>query len=147
MGEELELDDKKGMDPDLWLDGPDKQRDLDSVTRLYCVESILALLATGRINRKYIRKAQTYTVLKQCDLVEDLEEVSDRIQECVNFLRRDEEGTYEGSCDHQIYKSIENTADNNNNNDNDNKIASGLLLEADPSTTATQIKIQDANFD
>jgi len=144
--EELELDDKKGMDPDLWLDGPDKQRDIDSVTRLYCVESILALLATGRINRKYIRKAQTYTVLKQCDMVEDCEEVSDRIQECVNFLRRDEEGTYEGSSDHQIYKS---TIDDTNDN-GDDTVNSGLLLKADPSIPIPiPIPIQniDENFD
>jgi hypothetical protein len=101
--EELELDDKKGMDPDLWLDGPDQVRDKDEATRLYCVESILALLATGRASRKTIRLAKTYTILKTCDLAEESEEVSDKISECVNFLRRDEEGAREGSSDKQVY--------------------------------------------
>jgi len=132
--EELDLDDKKGMDPDLWLDGPEQQRDIDSVTRLYCVEAILALLASGRMSRKTIRQAQTYTVLKQCDMVEDNEQVSDRIQECVNFLRRDEEGSYEGSSDQQIYRSIVHDATTNDTTtiDNDHKVIAGLLT-ADPS--------------
>merc|ERR1712238_134267 len=113
----------------------DQQRDLDSLTRLYCVEAILALLASGRQNRKHIRKAQTYTVLKQCDMVEDNEQVSDRIQECVNFLRRDEEGAYEGSSDHQIYQSTIDNNDATNDTttiDNDQKVIAGLL-KADPS--------------
>eukprot|EP00535_Pseudo-nitzschia_heimii_P000071 CAMPEP_0197180960 /NCGR_PEP_ID=MMETSP1423-20130617/5382_1 /TAXON_ID=476441 /ORGANISM="Pseudo-nitzschia heimii, Strain UNC1101" /LENGTH=522 /DNA_ID=CAMNT_0042631109 /DNA_START=91 /DNA_END=1659 /DNA_ORIENTATION=+ len=101
--EELDLDDKKGMDPDLWLDGPDRVRDHDAITRLYCVESVLALLATGRASRKTIRLARTYTVLKTCDLAESSEEVSEKIGECVNFLRRDEAGTAEGSSDNQVY--------------------------------------------
>ena len=136
--EELDLEDKKGMDADLWLEGPEQHRDLDAVTRLYCVEALLALLASGRMSRKTLRKAQTYTVLKHCDMVEDNEQVSDRIQECVNFLRRDEEGSYEGSSDHQIYKSTIDSNDDTNdittttNDNNDNKVIAGLLT-ADPS--------------
>jgi len=123
--EELDFDDKKGMDPDLWLDGPDQVRDVDAVTRLYCVESVLALLATGRASRKTIRLAKTYTVLKTCDLGESSEEVSDKISECVNFLRRDEEGTREGSSDKQVYGE-------DDNNDDSDKVVAGLL-EASPS--------------
>jgi hypothetical protein len=127
--EELSLDDKKGMDPDLWLDGPDQVRDLDSITRLYCVEAILALLATGRASRKTIRIAKTYTVLKTCDLAESSEEVSDKISECVNFLRRDEEGSAEGSSDKQVYAE-----DDDDDDDVDRKRIAGLL-EASPSAT------------
>ena len=125
--EELTFDDKKGMDPDLWLDGPDQVRDLDSITRLYCVESILALLASGRASRKTIRIAKTYMVLKTCDLAEPSEEVSEKISECVNFLRRDEEGTVEGSSDKQVYGEDEDDYATKG------KIAG--LLEASPSAT------------
>jgi len=122
--EELDLDDKKGMDPDLWLDGPDQVRDIDAITRLYCVEAVLALLATGRASRKTIRMAKTYTVLKTCDLAESSEEVSDKISECVNFLRRDEEGSREGSSDLQVYGEDE---------DEGYQKAVAGLLEAGPS--------------
>jgi len=124
--EELDFDDKKGMDPDLWLDGPDQVRDVDAITRLYCVESILALLASGRAYRKTIRVAKTYTILKTCDLAESSEEVSDKISECVNFLRRDEEGTAEGSSDRQVYNEEELR---------DRRGAVSGLLEASPSVT------------
>ncbi|KAG7354682.1 tRNA nucleotidyltransferase/CCA-adding enzyme [Nitzschia inconspicua] len=97
--EELELEDKRGMDPDLWMRGPDQQRDIDISTRLHCVEAILLLCATGRANRNTLRTAKTYVILKHCDMVEESEEVSDRINECVQYLRRDEEGTAEGSSD------------------------------------------------
>ena len=123
--EELSFDDKKGMDPDLWLDGPDTVRDIDEMTRLYCVESVLALLATGRASRKTIRVAKTYTVLKTCDLADPSEEVSEKISECVNFLRRDEVGSREGSSDQQVYGEEE---------EEDRKAIAGLL-EASPSTT------------
>jgi hypothetical protein len=130
--EDMSFDDKKGMDPDLWLDGPDQIRDIDAVTRLYCVESVLALLASGRASRKTIRLAKTYMVLKTCDLAEPSEEVSEKISECVNFLRRDEEGTYEGSSDKQVYFEEED----------ENKRISGLL-EAGPSTTITPPSDED----
>ena len=129
--EELDFDDKKGMDPDLWLDGPDQMRDVDEITRLYCVESILALLATGRASRKTIRVAKSYAILKACDLVESSEVVSERISECVNFLRRDEEGTREGSSDKQVYGEGDKDKDNKNNTVDDPKIAG--LLKASPS--------------
>lgn len=135
--EELSFDDKKGMDPDLWLDGPDTVRDLDEITRLYCVESVLALLASGRASRKTIRIAKTYTVLKTCDLAEPSEEVSEKISECVNFLRRDEEGSREGSSDRQVYGEEEE-------DERDRSKIAGLL-EASPS--ATIAPPSDEDFD
>jgi hypothetical protein len=97
--EELDLDEKKGLDPDLWLEGPDKQREPDSTTRLYLVETLLLLCASGRKSREKLRLERVYVILKWADMVEEKEEVSERINECVQFLRRDEEGTPEGSSD------------------------------------------------
>ena len=134
--EELAFDDKKGMDPDLWLDGPDRVREFDETTRLYCVESVLALLATGRASRKTIRTAKTYTILKTCDLAEPSEEVSDKICECVNFLRRDEQGSREGSSDQQVYGEVEDEEEA------DRKTVAGLL-EASPSATIAPPTYED----
>jgi hypothetical protein len=97
--EELDLDEKQGMDPDLWLQGPDKNREVDGATRLHLVESLLLLCASGRKSRETLRLARTYVVLKYADMVEELEHVSEQINECVQYLRRDEEGMNEGSSD------------------------------------------------
>lgn len=97
--EELDVDDKKGLDPDLWLEGPDKQRETDHGTRLFLVEALLLLCATGRASRETLRLQRAYVILKWADMVEECEDVSEQIFECVNFLRRDEEGTTEGSSD------------------------------------------------
>jgi len=100
--EELDVEEKRGLDPDLWLEGPDKIREPDHLTRLYCVESVLLLCASGRASRKTLRLNRVYVILKWADMVEEQEDVSERIEECVQFLRRDEEGTYEGSSDNVV---------------------------------------------
>lgn len=97
--EELDMEDKTGMDPDLWLEGPDKVRERDRVTRLLLVEALLLLCAGGRRGREELRLQKVYVVLKNMDMVEECEEVSERISECVQFLRRDEDGETEGSSD------------------------------------------------
>ena len=104
--EELDLDEKKGLDPDVWLEGPDKVREPDSTTRLFLVESLLLLCAGGRQSREVLRLERVYVVLKMADMVEEKEEVSERIEECVQFLRRDEEGTYEGSSDMMVTEDL-----------------------------------------
>lgn len=100
--EELDLDEKQGMDPDLWLQGPDKDREVDSATRQHLVDAVLLLCATGRKSRQTLRLARTYVVLKYADMVEESEAISERINECVQYLRRDEEGTVEGSSDTMV---------------------------------------------
>ena len=110
--EELDVDEKKGMDPDLWLEGPDKVRETDSTTRLLLLEAILLLCASGRKSREALRLQRTYVILKMADMVEDSEEVSELINECVQFLRRDEEGTAEGSSDRLIDETYGGTGDN-----------------------------------
>jgi Domain of unknown function (DUF383)/Domain of unknown function (DUF384) len=104
--EELDLDEKKGLEPDLWLEGPDKVREPDATTRLYLVEALLVLCASGRRSRETLRLARIYVVLKWADMVEENEQVSERIEECVQFLRRDEEGTPEGSSDMMVEESL-----------------------------------------
>jgi hypothetical protein len=104
--EELDVDEKRGLDPDLWLEGPDKVREPDHLTRLYLIESILLLCASGRKSRDTIRVARTYVILKWADMVEEHEDVSERIDECVQYLRRDEAGTHEGSSDELVEKTV-----------------------------------------
>jgi Domain of unknown function (DUF383)/Domain of unknown function (DUF384) len=106
--EALDLDDKQGLHVDLWIEGPDKVREPDHMTRLFLVESILLLLSTGRVSRQTMRLQRTYVILKMADLVEEQEDVSSLIYDCVNYLRRDEAGTTEGSSDaliEQTYSS------------------------------------------
>lgn len=93
------MEDKQGLDPDLWLEGPDKKREPDHLTRRFLVESILLLCASGRKSREQLRLERVYVILKWADMVEEQEDVSSAILDCVQFLRRDEEGTTEGSSD------------------------------------------------
>ncbi len=104
--EEIDIDEKRGMDPDLWLEGPDKVREPECETRLLLVEAILLLCATGRRSRESIRAQKTYAILKTMDMSEESEEINERINECVQYLRRDEEGTEEGSSDKLVYDSV-----------------------------------------
>lgn len=104
--EELDVDEKIGMDPDLWLEGPDKVRESDQVTRLLLIEAVLLLCATGRKSRESLRLHKTYTIIKLLDMVEESEEISERINEVVQFLRRDEAGTEEGSSDRFVEETL-----------------------------------------
>ena len=102
--EELDIDEKVGLDPDYWLLGPQKVREPDSLVRLYVTEALLLLLASGRRARETLRERRTYVIIKLADMVEENEEVSERMLECVQYLRRDEEGTEEGSSDKRAYE-------------------------------------------
>jgi len=103
--EELTIDEKVGLDPDYWLLGPQKVREPDPLVRIYLIEALLLLLASGRRSRETLRERRTYVVIKIADMVEQNEEVSERLLECVQYLRRDEEGTEEGSADKRAYES------------------------------------------
>lgn len=100
--EELDVDEKKGLDPDLWLEGPDKKREPDRYTRLFLAETILLLLSTGRKNREQLRLDRVYVIVKYADMVEEDEDINECFNESVQFLRRDEYGTQEGSSDKAI---------------------------------------------
>ncbi|KAL7470286.1 hypothetical protein ACHAXS_010516 [Conticribra weissflogii] len=102
--EELTIDEKIGLDPDYWLSGPQKVREPDPLVRLYVVEALLLLLASGRRARETLRERRMYVIIKLADMVEENEEVSERMLECVQYLRRDEEGEEEGSSDRRAYE-------------------------------------------
>ncbi len=102
--EELTIDEKVGLDPDYWLLGPQKVRESNPLVRLYVVEAILLLSASGRRARETLRERRVYVIIKLADMVEENEEVSERLLECVQYLRRDEEGTHEGSSDRRAYE-------------------------------------------
>lgn len=102
--EELAVDEKVGLDPDYWLLGPKKVREPDDLVRLHVVEAILLLLASGHRSRDTLRERRTYVIVKLADMVEENEEISERLLECVQYLRRDEEGTEEGSSDRRAYE-------------------------------------------
>ena len=102
--EELTIDEKVGLDPDYWLLGPLKKRESDVLVRLYVVEALLLLLASGRRSRETLRERRTYVIIKLADMVEENEEVSERMLECVQYLRRDEYGEEEGSSDKRAYE-------------------------------------------
>merc|ERR1719296_551083 len=80
------------------------------MTRLFLVEAILLLCATGRRSRETLRVQRTYVILKMADMVEETEDVSEKINECVQFLRRDEEGMEEGSSDFMVQANVKSSS-------------------------------------
>jgi len=90
--EGFELDDKQGMDISWWMEGVDKVREEDAGIRQMLVEAILLLCATGRKSREILRAKKVYEVIQVMDLSEESEAVSEKICECVDFLKRDEVG-------------------------------------------------------
>ena len=103
--EELSLDEKVGLDPDYWLLGPGRVRETDAIVRLHVAEALLLLLASGRRARDTLRARRSYVIVKLADMVEEDEEVTERLLEIVQYLRRDEDGTEEGSSDRRAYES------------------------------------------
>jgi hypothetical protein len=97
--EHLDLEEKQGLDPDVWMEGPDKVRESDRDARRFLVEAILLLCTAGRKAREQLRLERVYVILKLADMVEEDEQVSELIYDCVNYLRRDEHGEAEGSSD------------------------------------------------
>jgi len=76
-----------------------KIREFDTMARFLLVETLLILCTHGRKIRESLRSYGTYYILKNVDLQEDDEDVSNKISDCVQFLRRDEDGMPEGSSD------------------------------------------------
>jgi hypothetical protein len=91
--EELDFEDKQGLNPDLWLEGPDKERESDHLTRLFLVQAILMLCEAGRNARNELNKAKTCVILKWADMVEEYEDVTDVISQCFRHLKPDENNT------------------------------------------------------
>jgi hypothetical protein len=115
--EELDLEEKQGLHPDLWLKGPDQEREPDHLTRLFLVQAILMLCQTGRQSRLELNRIRTSVILKYADMVEEHDDVSDVISECLLYLKRDEVDTGGGGGDATAGFSIEEVDDENENED------------------------------
>uniref|UniRef100_H3GFD9 Protein HGH1 homolog n=1 Tax=Phytophthora ramorum TaxID=164328 RepID=H3GFD9_PHYRM len=89
--EELDEDDKMGMNPIVYSQGNKKKREKDRLVRLAAVDCLL-LLCTTRNGRKELRRKKVYPIIREAHLVEPDEEIGDQIYKLVDFLIRDEEG-------------------------------------------------------
>jgi Domain of unknown function (DUF383)/Domain of unknown function (DUF384) len=122
--EELELHEKQGLDVDLWLQGPDKEREADRDTRLFLVEALLLLCASGRVSRRRLRvQDKVPVILKWAEMVEEDEHVSERMNDCIQYLQRDEqegEGEDEGIEDEEEDKDQCEQEDEDENGIDDN---------------------------
>jgi hypothetical protein len=144
--EELTIDEKVGLDPDYWLLGPQKHREPDALVRLYVVEAILLLLSSGgRRARETLRERRTYIIIKLADMVEEDEEVSERLFECVQYLRRDEEGTEEGSSDRRAYEKYARGMVEMDGVKNSK--TAGLLLPPSTTSTSDTAEREDDDYD
>lgn len=89
--EELDEDDKLGMNPVVYNQRNRKKREHDRLVRLAAVDCLL-LLCTTHAGRKLLRRKKVYPIIRNAHLVEADEEISDQIYKLVDFLIRDEEG-------------------------------------------------------
>ncbi|CAH0479367.1 unnamed protein product [Peronospora belbahrii] len=89
--EELDEDDKMGMNPVVYSQGNKKKREHDRLVRLAAVDCLL-LLCTTRNGRKDLRRKKAYPIIRNAHLEESDEEIGDQIYKLVDFLIRDEEG-------------------------------------------------------
>lgn len=64
--EEFSLEDKTGMDPLIWMEGPDKVRENDEETLQMLLKALL-LLCTTRRGREKLRAEKVYEVIKVMD--------------------------------------------------------------------------------
>lgn len=79
------------MPTDLQMLPPDKKRDPDKSILVTHLETVL-LLTTTRAAREYMRKANVYTVIKECHMAVDDDDVQDACDRIVQVLMRDEAG-------------------------------------------------------
>ncbi|CAI5714348.1 unnamed protein product [Hyaloperonospora brassicae] len=89
--EELDEDDKMGMNPVVYSQGTRKKREHDRLVRLAAVDCLL-LLCTTRNGRKELRRKKVYPIIRDAHLVEPDDEIGDQIYKLVDFLIRDEDG-------------------------------------------------------
>ncbi|KAF4320627.1 hypothetical protein BBO99_00004795 [Phytophthora kernoviae] len=89
--EEIDEDDKLGMNPVVYSQGKKKKRENDRLVRLAAVDCLL-LLCTTLSGRKELRRKKVYPIIRNAHLVEPDEEIGDQIYKLVDFLIRDEEG-------------------------------------------------------
>lgn len=93
--EEFPEDEMLEMPSDLQMLPPDKKRDTDMSILVTHLETLL-LLTTTRPAREYMRKVNVYTVVKECHLAVDDDDVQDACDRLVQVLMRDEANGDEG---------------------------------------------------
>uniref|UniRef100_A0AAV1TCT0 Protein HGH1 homolog n=1 Tax=Peronospora matthiolae TaxID=2874970 RepID=A0AAV1TCT0_9STRA len=89
--EELDEDDKMGMNPVVYSQGAKKKREHDRLVRLAAVDCLL-LLCTTQNGRKVLRRKKVYPIIRNAHLEEPDDEIGDQIYKLVDFLIRDEDG-------------------------------------------------------
>ena len=89
--------DKEGMDPRLWVAADDNKKcyEPDVTVRKMLCESIV-LMCQKKETRKTLRKMKVYPIVRNLDLEQDDEGVSEVILEIVQMMMRDEEGEVSG---------------------------------------------------
>jgi len=87
--EEYDMDEFEKFPEEIQLLGDDKTREADPLLRLMLCESIL-LLTTTRNARDYLREKQVYRVIQRLHASENDDKVSDKCQDIVDMLMRDE---------------------------------------------------------
>ncbi|GKY95742.1 hypothetical protein MPSEU_000535000 [Mayamaea pseudoterrestris] len=122
--EDLDEDEKQNLNPDLWLTGPSKQRETDYLTRLFLVQALLMLCKAGRQARKEMNRVKTSVILKWAGMVEEHEDVSEVIEQCMEYLARDQ--AFENGDGEDIVNRIEileDDGDDDINRDNESGAA------------------------
>jgi len=91
--EELAIEERAKLDSDLLcsleIEGINKIREPQAEIRLLLIETLVLLCSTVE-NRNFLRAQQVYPIIRNTDLVETDENVSETIYRLVNFLQRDE---------------------------------------------------------
>jgi hypothetical protein len=135
----LDLHEKQGLDPDLWLSGPDKEREPDVATRLFLVEALLLLCAAGRVARRTLRMNKVQVVMKWADMVEEDEHASERISDCIQYLRRDEDEQEDGTEDED--DQLEQGAEEDDDESSDDCVANAYRNQLTTSVGATSCPV------
>lgn len=95
--EELDLEEKQGLDVDLWMEGPDKVREVDHLTRLFLVEALYLLCKSGRTSRRELKRNKVNVILRLAEMVEEHEDVTEKMNLVMELLRED--GEEDDECD------------------------------------------------
>lgn len=107
--EALDIEEKRGLDPDLWLLGPDKKRETDHYTRLFLVESLFLLGGSGRKSRAQMQRERVPVILKLLDMVEEQEDVTARVEQCMQYLEQESTNDNEDE-DEKLFRGLEPSA-------------------------------------
>lgn len=109
---ELTDKEKEGMDPILWMQGPDKQPDPEIDIQKMLLEC-LQLLGQKRAMREEMRKQKVYPICRNLDYLQEDEDISSIIYEIVNLTMGEEDP----NTPLEPYNSIEDESVNHENSE------------------------------